>query len=531
MYLDASDNSKADINLFVGDKDELINVSLKDRAKNLDTSKNFKLDENLFIGDKETVISNIDNYCENSNKKNIVIIKNIQSLGAENIFEILDENSDGVVTEEELADMAGTSTLQSAENIDTAFTLSDISGYYKNAMAAKGAIVEEDGNTIKITYSDGQYTELKTDENGNVYSKYYEKNIENDRVGIEYNTQDNSKNRIYLDSQQRPTQIIYDKDGTKFDYTTQYTYNDDGSKVVEVETIGKKVVTEYDSARNTISENPELKYNSDGIIDDTKQKDEGNCWQLSGINALRVTEKGAEIIKNSIQQNEDGSVTVCLKGVNKSYTYTPEDIACGEKEYNSGDVDMDLLTMAISDFRYEKILNKTENVSSKNYELWVSDTATLDDPLYGGLLDEVIYYMTGINSKVKFSFDSQEERIELLHEYLEADKSNIAATISFNVADKTVDKSITTKHTYSIVGADDENIYVENPWNAGRTIACPIDKIKDNIAQISLTYLDESDNIEENKSISENIFTKIGNFFNKISSEITSFLEKLFKGS
>lgn len=515
---------------------------MKDGIKNIDNEKKYKLDGNIFVGEKNTVMNNINDYYENVTDETADIIKVMQLFGAENIFDVLDFNSDGIVTAEELEDMSGANTLQSSDSPDTSFSKSDLKSFYENALAAADAIVEEDENIIKITYSNNQYTELKLDENGNVYSRYYE--MSDGRRSVEYNTQDNSTTSIDFDSEGRPIKIFYDKDGRRDDISTYYTYNEDGSKIEEVKTIGKIITVEYDADENIISQNLELKYNSDGVIDDTKQQDEtGDCWLLSGVNALRTTEKGQKIIKDSIKQNDDGSVTVCLKGVNKSYTYTPEDIGTYIHTYSStGDNDMDIIEMAIAEFRSEKIELGTFKINSRNFELTLSDSATLEKPLDGGFIDEAIYYLTGINAKYAVSTADNEVKKELLKEYIEADKSNIAATISFTENDESIDPDITTGHAYSIVGADEENVYVVNPWDSGKTIAYPIDKISENISRISLTYLNEdynvNDNIqsEETKSSTEseemnkkeNVFTKLGNFFKKIGDKIAELFNDLF---
>lgn len=512
----------------------------------IDNSKgcDYRIDGSIFLGDKETVMNNINDYYANSTEETANIIKNMQTFGAENIFNVLDANSDGTVTEQELSDLAGTSTSQGSDTLDTNFTRKDLEDFYKNAIAAVDAAVEEDGNTTKITYTDGKYTELKADENGNVYSSYYEKDFSDGRLGVEYNTQEDSKTSTYMDSEHRPTRILYDKDGKKYDSTTDYTYNEDGSKVEKLQTIGKNLTTEYDADGNIISENLEVKYNSDGVIDDTRQRDIGDCWLLCGVNALRTTEEGREIIKNSIQYNNDGSVTVNLKGVNKSYTITAEEIAAKEysdtsKHYSSGDDDMNILEMAIEKFRREKIVNGTAEVGSRDLAVTIGQNTTETDPLSGGLADEAIYYLTGINSDYGHSKDTQERKKELLDKYLASDKSSMVATISFLDKDESVDKDIVTGHGYSIAGADDEYVYVVNPWNSSKQIAYPIDKIGDNIMQISLTELNEENTttsetktetpkVSEEADKKENVFEKIGNFFKKIGSGIVNFFKGLF---
>lgn len=527
---------------------------LKEGVENSKRGASYRLDGSIFLGNKEDVMNKVNEYYANPTEDTEDIIKNMQTYGAENIFSVLDANSDGKVTRQELLDFSGTSTSQGSKNLDTDFSKKDLDDFYKNAMAAVDAAVEEDGNTTKISYQDGTYTELKADDKGKVYSEYYEKKFGDGRLGTEYNSQDQSQTKTFMDSEHRPTRIIYDKEDSKrFDSTTDYVYNEDGSKTEKIQTIGKDMTTQFDANGNKISQDIQLKYESDGIIGDTRQSDTlGDCWVLCGVNALRTSEEGQKIIKDSIQQNDDGSVTVNLKGVNRTYTYSAEEIAAKEysdpkKSYSKGDADMNILEMAIGDFRREKIANGTAKANSRDLNITVGPEATETDPLTGGQADEAIYYLTGLNSVYGSSNDTQETKKELLAKYLDADKSSMAATISFLGKDESVDKDIITGHGYSLVGADDKYVYVENPWNAGKQIAYPIDKIGDNIMQISMTELDPTKAQEEVKPTEpetpqepaqpakteekqKGFFENVGDFFKKIGKGIGNFFKGLFGG-
>lgn len=79
----------------------------------------------------------------------------------------------------------------------------------------------------------------------------------------------------------------------------------------------------------------------------------GDCWLLSGINALNSTEKGKQIIRNAIIPNDDGTVTINFAGVGKKITLTPEEIKEHDTDlnfldnYSNGDNDALVLEMAM----------------------------------------------------------------------------------------------------------------------------------------------------------------------------------------
>lgn len=50
-----------------------------------------------------------------------------------------------------------------------------------------------------------------------------------------------------------------------------------------------------------------------------EQGNVGSCWVLASIVAITNNPKGRQIINNSLVKNTDDSITVTLKGVNKTY--------------------------------------------------------------------------------------------------------------------------------------------------------------------------------------------------------------------
>ena len=76
-------------------------------------------------------------------------------------------------------------------------------------------------------------------------------------------------------------------------------------------------------------------------------------------------------MNDSIVQNDDGSVTVLLNGIGQEYTFSPEEIALNQyqtpdKEYSSGDTDMNLIEMAIGKYREELIASGDYTANRRN---------------------------------------------------------------------------------------------------------------------------------------------------------------------
>ncbi len=146
---------------------------------------------------------------------------------------------------------------------------------------------------------------------------------------------------------------------------------------------------------------------TDGIneeIEDFNQGQTGDCYLLSALQSLSLSEYGRELIHNMIRQNPDGSYTVTLKGGYSKkgsyedakytnwcakvteYTFSLDQIfeARATGLYSKGDWDVLLIEMAISKLIKEQAYTE-DYVPNRD-----------GDPyLYGGNLKLVMHLLTG----------------------------------------------------------------------------------------------------------------------------------------
>jgi hypothetical protein len=157
---------------------------------------------------------------------------------------------------------------------------------------------------------------------------------------------------------------------------------------------------------NNANENNSLGIN--GQIDEqVMQGSTGDCWLLVALNSLNSTEKGKQVIKDSIKVNDDNSVTVSFNGVGASYTLSADEIRQYDTDndlsdsYSNGDNDVlafELATQKLwDDINSGKVQINSQNQSIRNISDNISD---------GGLPSQMIYYLTGKESQEYTNMDS-----------------------------------------------------------------------------------------------------------------------------
>lgn len=106
--------------------------------------------------------------------------------------------------------------------------------------------------------------------------------------------------------------------------------------------------------------NKENKKPNGDIDADFRQGETGDCWFLSTIQALRNSPQGQALLDDSVNIDpETENIIVNLKGVNKTYTITPQELEDSDK-LSSGDLDVRAMEIAVQRyFKENPIMGKT----------------------------------------------------------------------------------------------------------------------------------------------------------------------------
>lgn len=189
---------------------------------------------------------------------------------------------------------------------------------------------------------------------------------------------------------------LYFKDGKN------YRYNDE-----------KKIFEEYGTE---IEINKTIAEKADGKIDNSFQYGVGDCWLISVIQGFARNQKGLEIIEKSLSVDENGSIIVHLKGPNKKYTFTNEELnnALKSKNYSYGDKDVLAIELAVEKYYLEQhsagnFSNTRENANYFSFTRGlIADFSKPEKPMLdGGISSDAIHILTGCESKMIEKIDKE----------------------------------------------------------------------------------------------------------------------------
>jgi len=230
----------------------------------------------------------------------------------------------------------------------------------------------------------------------------------------------------------------------------------------------------------------------DGEIKDFEQGARGDCYLLAGLASLSHSEQGRKAIKDAVSVDEKtGNVTIEFKGINKSYTITPEEMKAareskvmteyqdGQKrlapEYAKGDNDLLAFELAAKKFRedYKKNGGKEFKDLPKMFKPiqfvknFVPKNSEYGNILDAGFLGETTFLLTGKKEETSMTTWGRKADVKKFQQ----DPERYAMTF-MAPTERTFDKDslkdssvIKSWHVYAVKEVNDEYVMAVNPFN------------------------------------------------------------------
>lgn len=298
--------------------------------------------------------------------------------------------------------------------------------------------------------------------------------------------------------------------------------------------------------------NPE--YSSDGIIGDFSQSTQrGDCYLLASLYSLSKTSKGAEILKNNIKKENNGSFTISLPGakiirkdyeknkkkccISGTYTITQAEIKRARKsgKYSKGDLDVLLYELAFEKYRKEVISTNKMNNQGSQYGIagQYAGNGTNADPLKGGVGHDAMFVLTGkqsmdyeVSASTVASINSEHIKTVESRKKKKLSKQGIERLLD-NKAKNPERYSITfglkldgkSYHALSINKVENGRVYFVNPWNSKKEFSLSIKEFMRSAYQISVVDM-------ETPSLMDNIVDGAYNTYGSVINFISDFLKK-----
>ena len=456
-----------------------------------------------------------------------------------------------------------------------AIQLAESPDYINKKILDKGSEVFHELKNPEIevmgsTYIGGENVEFRTNyrANGSYYRLYSDDSARN------YNEQGQWVQGVNADGEEYNVELK--KNGN---YSLEFidrveNYSKEGNLISIKQNSDKK---EYKFANQTYTKNLQEGYslntgkvdlatlkgdiNINGKIEPSKQGELADCYFLAQINALAGTDFGKTAIKNSITDNDDGSYTVSLKGADKSYKISKQEILYaktltqdGYNVYSKGDDDVLLLELAFEKYylgtqgfaddnfikESKNELIKTKNQSGEIFE----NRTTFSYGGFGGNFErantnqDIVALLTGTNSFIGFKLDNKNPKsTEILLKEKAMHQNDVALTFSLGnfkkgYSEKNVPKKyqdiFSANHQFSIdsVTLDENNniktVKIVSSWDSEMITDVPykefmndlISKTEDNNIWISSNNKETNTNIknlsdDNAKEFAEKLKTKI----------------------
>jgi len=235
---------------------------------------------------------------------------------------------------------------------------------------------------------------------------------------------------------------------------------------VEYTLRGELEVDEYNKRFERLNDTP------NGKIDkDFKQGNIGDCWLIAGLVGLANSPKGLQILNESLNVLPDGSVEVTLKGVNRKYVVTQEEIK-KRSELAFGDADVRAIEVAM-----DRYLTETQNKGiDGGHSKWLFYAITGK----GNDIDTKDSVMETFSANFKSIPDSTIDNFSKPNHIAEVSSRSLLLKHKKAVTDANGSNiELYYGHAYIVKSSDKDNVYLINPYEPEKTIALSREVFKD----------------------------------------------------
>ena len=263
-----------------------------------------------------------------------------------------------------------------------------------------------------------------------------------------------------------------------------------------------------------------------GRISNTKQGNINDSGLLSALNSLSYSPIGKSAVKNAVKVNDDKSVTVSLKGVDKEYTIAKQELKSASKaydidfddkgrvkkyakKYSKGDGDVLAFELA-----FEKYMNDLKNGNinqNKKIPGYVQNSPKDDSLLFERINTNQVYYLlTGRKSAqidMKKKPETDAKGLNSLNLYSKSyyqkfmddfakNPNSYAAACKFDIEEPITllnkhheEVKLLPESTYAIKKIGKKSVTIVDSKKSRVGIEIPVDDFKSKLASIYFTDL------------------------------------------